>query len=151
MAQWNELLDSNETLHCLPRFLMVGLASTVVDLALFTALHIGLAVPALLANTLSYSAGIVTSYALHRRWTYAARPRKALGAQFPQFAMVSLSALVLNNLLVVLLAAPLGALLAHPGYGAFLAKIGATGVGLCWNFMVNNFWTFRAVPEGVQQ
>ena len=145
------VIGSNETLRCLPRFLTVGMASTLVDLTLFTALHIAVGLPALPANSISYSAGFVTAFALHRRWTYAGRPRKALAAQFRQFALVGITALLLNNLMVVLLAAPLGALLARPGYGSILAKVGATGIGLCWNFVVNNFWTFRANPEGVNR
>jgi len=116
---------------------------TLIDITLFAGLYTWLGAPTLAANTLSYSAGIVNNFVWHRCWTFAHRPPKPTGAQFSQFAVVSLSALMLNNLLVLLLAPSLGTLFAHAGYGTLLAKICATGVGLGWNFFVNNLWTFR--------
>jgi putative flippase GtrA len=92
--------------------------------------------------------GIVNNYFWHRSWTYATRPHKTVSTQFPQFVAVSLSALLLNNLLVLLLAPAFNTLLAQAGYGDLLAKLCATGVGLFWNFLANNFWTFsRATKE----
>ena len=148
MAHLNDVFETNGTLRCLPRFVMVGLLGTLLDIGLFTVLRVRIGMPTLAANTISYSAGIVNNYVLHRRWTYADRPRKALGAQFSQFAAVGLSALLLNNLLVLLLVSPLGALFAHAGYGDVSAKICATGVGLCWNFLANSFWTFAEASKG---
>ncbi len=151
MAFLNDVLESKNTLRYLPRFLTVGMLSTLVDLGLFTLLHVRFGVPTLAANTISYSAGIITSYVLHRTWTYSNRPRRALRAQFSQFAAVSLSALLINNALVLLLASPFTLLLTQPSYGALLAKVCATGVGLCWNFIVNNFWTFAEAGEEARQ
>jgi putative flippase GtrA len=132
------------------RFLAVGMLGTLLDLALFTGLHAWLGVPTLAANTISYSAGIVNNFVLHRYWTFADRARQATGAQFSQFAAVSLSALMLNNLLVLLLAPSFGALFPHAGYDVLAAKICATGAGLGWNFLVNNLWTFRDAPHQVR-
>jgi len=128
------------------RFLVVGILGTLVDVTLFTALRVWLAVPTLGANSISYSAGIVNNFVLHRGWTFAHQSRKAVGVQFSQFALVSLSALILNNALVLLLAPWFGALLADAGYGALIAKVCATGVGLGWNFLANRIWTFRDAP-----
>jgi putative flippase GtrA len=133
------------------RFLSVGAVGTLLDISLFTALHILLNVPTLLANTLSYSAGIINNYLLHRNWTYADRSRKKMGAQFSQFALVSLSALVLNNLLVLWLTPRFDLFFANVPYGAILAKVFATGVGVCWNFFANNSWTFDDSTKGAQQ
>ena len=136
---------SGNNLKTMGRFLIVGVLGTVLDMGLFAALRALLpGLPALAANTISYSAGIVNNYTLHRRWTYAQRPNRAVRAQFAQFLLVSLSALALNNALVLLLARPLAAHLPIPAYGEFLAKGCATGVGLCWNYLVNNHWTFRS-------
>lgn len=149
MQLLNELAKRSGDWRYLVKFLSVGMVGTLVDLTLYSALHMILGAPALAANTVSYSAGIVNNYLLHRRWTYADRHSKAPGAQFSQFAAVSLSALILNNLLVLVLAHPLGTLLAHPGAGDLLAKLCATGVGVCWNFVINNNWTFRSEPGQV--
>jgi putative flippase GtrA len=144
MAQLVNTLQNSDTLRSAARFMLVGALGTFVDVALFTVLHVLLGAPPLAANTLSYSAGIVNNYFFHRTWTFALRPQKAAGRQFTQFAGVSLSALVANNLIVLLLAPALGALFAEPALGAIFAKICATGVGMGWNFLANHLWTFQA-------
>lgn len=144
-------LQSNGRQRVIGCYLIVGLLGTLIDVGLFTALHVVLGVPTLAANTTSYSAGIVNNYVLHRYWTYGGRSRKAVGVQFVQFTAVSLSALAVNNLLVLLLAPQLGTLLASPAYGDLMAKACATAVGLCWNYLANNFWTFGDVTmKGAQ-
>jgi putative flippase GtrA len=147
MARLNNPFETSETLRRISCFLLVGMLGTLIDITLFTALHVWLGVPTLLANTISYSAGIVNNFVLHRRWTFAEQPRRAMRVQFAQFAGISLGALMLNNLLVLLLAPSFGALLAHAGYGALLAKVCATVVGAGWNFLANNIWTFRNAPQ----
>lgn len=148
MVHLNNLFQINDTLCHIGRFLTVGMLGTLIDFGLFVGLHAGLGVPTLTANTISYSAGIVNNFVLHRRWTFAEQSRRAVGVQFAQFAGISLGALMLNNLLALLLAPFFSTLLAHAGYGALLAKICAMGVGVCWNFLANRFWTFRdAAPE----
>jgi putative flippase GtrA len=128
------------------RFLVVGLLGTAIDLGLFALLSVQAGLPALLANSLSYSAGIANNYFLHRRWTFAHRPRKAAGLQFAQFAVVSLTALAANNLVVLLLAPPLSTLLQDPVLAALLSKACATGIGVAWNYLANHLWIFRAAP-----
>jgi putative flippase GtrA len=97
---WFETRD----IRSISRFLVVGMLGTLIDITLFAGLHTWLGVPTLAANTISYSAGIVNNFGLHRYWTFADRARQAASAQFSRFAVVSLSALMLNNLLVLLLA-----------------------------------------------
>ncbi len=139
---------ARETVRALGRFGTVGVLNTLVDLTAFAILRGWLGLPTLIANTLSYSAGIVNSYIWNRRWTFARRPRRAIGAQFPRFAAVSVSALVLNDVLVLSLAPVLETWLAHPGLALAAAKICATGASLVWNFTLNNRWTFRQTPGG---
>lgn len=143
MAIHGRTLLRRDSLQRLGRFMTVGAIGTLLDFGLFTALRILLGLPVLGANTLSYSAGIVNNYTLHRHWTYGGRSRKTVGLQFAQFAAVSLCALAVNTLVVVLLAPPLGARLGSTALGDVLAKVYATGVGMCWSYLVNNFWTFR--------
>lgn len=129
------------------RFAAVGMLGTLIDVVLFMLLSGWLGLPTLFANTLSYSVGIINNYALNRVWTFGDSCRKATGKQFVQFALVSLSALALNNLLVLMLATPLGTLVAAPQWGYLLAKLCATVVGFCWNFFANRSWTFNQTPE----
>jgi putative flippase GtrA len=144
MAPFLNVIRSNDSLRSAARFLAVGALGTLVDLGLFTALNLLMGVPALLANTVSYSAGIVNNYLLHRAWTYSSRPKQAASGQFARFAMVSLSALALNNLLVLILTPLFSEFVFLPGGAALLAKLCAIGVGMVWNFLMNHFWVFRA-------
>jgi putative flippase GtrA len=143
MAQLVDSLQSRDILQSAGRFLIVGMLGTLIDVSLFAVLHLLLGAPALAANTLSYSAGILNNYFFHSTWTFASRPRKAARRQFSQFVGVSLSALIANSLIVLLLAPAFGGLFSDPLHGALAAKICATGVGMGWNYLANHLWTFR--------
>lgn len=149
MAVLSIPFDDGETLRTVKRFMIVGMTGTLLDVALFSALHVGLGIPTLAANTLSFEAGGTNNFILHRYWTYAQRPRNAVATQFLRFALVNSSALLVNNLLLFVLAPFLHTFISAPGYSDFLAKAGASGVVVGWNFIVNNFWTFRTHLKGV--
>lgn len=119
----------------------------LIDVVLFTLLRGWLGLPTLAANTFSYSAGIVNNYLLHRRWTFGDARHTAAVQQFGQFVLVSLVALGLNNLLTLLLEAPLAAFVTVPQLSLMLAKLGATAGGAGWNFVANRYWTFNYTPE----
>lgn len=136
-------------LHRLGRYLTVGMLSTLIDIGLFAGLTGGLGLPTLTANTLSYSAGVINGYILNRWWTYGdgtqTASRRVLSQQFAQFVLVSLMALMINNLVVLLLAPAIETATGF-AYSQLLAKAAATLVSLGWNFTLNHFWTFRAEP-----
>ncbi len=137
----------------LGRYVTVGALGAILDVGLFIVLHIVLGVPELTANTLSYVAGTIHNFLLHRFWTFAGRPRKAAVSQFVQYVVVGVSALLVNNLLMFLLAVPLAALLHGDAAGDLAAKGVATVVSMCLNFAVNHLWTFAmpaAVPSGLR-
>ena len=136
-------LQTNDTLRIATRFAVVGFLGTLIDVSLFALLHLQLGATTLLANTFSYTTGIVNNYLLHRNWTFSFRPQKSSGRQFAQFAVVSLSALVLNNLVVLLLTPALSAVFPDQRPAALIAKLCAVGVGMSWNFLANHLWTFR--------
>ena len=125
----------------------VGMLGTLIDVLLFSVLRIRLGIPALMANTVSYSTGTVNNYFLHRNWTFANLPRKAFGIQFMQFAAVSLSALAVNNLLLVLLEPSFDALFSSSEVSEMAAKACAMSAGMCLSFLLQHLWTFRAEPR----
>ncbi len=135
--------ESANTLRSARRFAVVGMLGTLIDIVLFSVLHIVLGVPTLAANSLSYTAGGANNFVLHRHWTFAERPRRAVGMQLLQFAVVNLAALVLNNVMLLVLDPAFDTLLHNPVQGDLMAKLIATGVGISWNFLANTFWTFR--------
>lgn len=142
LARLSPILQTDDPLRRLARFLAVGLLGTLLDFGLFALLHVRLGWPALAANSLSYGAGIANNYVLHRRWTYQDKSGKSVRLQATQFVAVSLSALALNTAAVLTLAAAFAPFLA-PAHEGLLAKGIATAIGLIWNFLANHFWTFR--------
>jgi putative flippase GtrA len=125
----------------------VGALGTLIDVLLFSVLRVRLGIPALMANTVSYSTGTVNNFLLHRNWTFANLPRKSFGTQFLQFAAVSLSALAVNNLLLVLLEPSFDTLFATSSLSEMAAKACAMGAGMCLSYLLQHLWTFRAEPQ----
>jgi len=126
------------------RFLTVGALGTILDFGLLAALkYAGIAT--IFANSFSFTAGVTNNFIWNSRWTFAdrlTRDRNA-GAKFLQFLLVSLAGLALNNAIVLLLEAPLGALIGNADLGYVPAKIIATGVVVFWNYFANRNWTFK--------
>jgi putative flippase GtrA len=125
------------------RFALVGAIGTVVDFTVLIVLKEVVGLPLLLANGLSYLAGVTNNFTLNRFWTYPEARSKAVWRQFLQFLAVSTAGLLLNTLIVGLLSAPLGVLLQMPDRGYLVAKIVATGLVVFWNFTANRLWTFN--------
>jgi putative flippase GtrA len=124
------------------RFLTVGALGTFLDFGLLTALK-AIGLPTLPANSLSFSAGVLNNFTLNSRWTFADRRNENWRAQFIQFLLVSLAGLAINNVILLLLEAPLGALIGDAAWGYAPAKMIATGVVVFWNYFANRNWTFR--------
>lgn len=127
------------------RFTVVGVAGTLVDFTTLILLKEVIGLPLLLANTLSYSAGLVNNFTLNRLWTYPDARTKAFWMQFGQFFIVSTIGLLINNGIVALLSTPLGQALAQRQIGYIAAKLVATVIVVFWNFFINRHWTFNDV------
>jgi putative flippase GtrA len=133
------------------RFMLVGVLNTLLDVGVFMLLRVWLGMAVLPTNVSAYGVGILNSFVWHRHWTYAHRPHKAVVAQFVQFALVSVSALLVNTMLVVLLAPGFSETLSSASLGDLAAKVCATCIGLGWNFTLNNLWTFGTSRCAVQR
>jgi putative flippase GtrA len=143
MTRLAQILQTNETLSSAARFALIGILGTLVDFSLFSLLHLVLGFPTLPSNSLSYCAGIINNYFFHSKWTFAPRGQQSSRKQFAQFTAISLSALLLNNLVVLLLMPVLSQVVGSAGYSSLAAKLCAVGVGFSWNFLANHLWTFR--------
>ena len=124
------------------RFLAVGAVGTVLDFSLLTLLKLA-GLPTLLANSLSFTAGLVNNFTWNRLWTFGDSIQPNWRKQLAQFTMVSLVGLVLNNLIVLGLENVFGAMLGQPEWSYLPAKVVATGVVVFWNYFANRMWTFR--------
>ncbi len=115
------------------RFCTVGMGNTAVDFTAFFLMTLG-GVPHLLAQTLAYSAGVLNSFFLNRRWTFGITS-KAHFSEVARFIVVNgLSLLVSAGLLFIL----------HDvnHLNLWISKLTATGTAIIVNFMGSRIWVF---------
>lgn len=117
------------------RFGMVGIANTGLDVATFWVLAGALGMPILIANTLSYSAGVLNSFVLNRLWTFRGVAfRNNPAEQLPLFLLVSLIGLGVASLTLWLCAQVLSVM---------AAKLVSVAVTFVWNFLASKRLVFR--------
>jgi putative flippase GtrA len=101
-----EVLDRSEVrlrrLRQVIAFAAVSVATTVLDFALFNLLVFGELLSPVVANTISYGSGIVASYVLNKRLTFAGGGRDKRSHEFGLFVVINLLGLGLNNASVLL-------------------------------------------------
>ncbi len=127
------------------KFGIVGASGTVIDFGL-TALCKGiLGMPDLLSNTIGFTLAATSNYFLNRVWTWKSTS-KEVGVEYAKFLIVSLVGLGLNSLILFLLkdiSLVPRFVETTLDWDFWVAKIIATGVVMVWNFVANNFFTFR--------
>ena len=88
------------------KFSVVGTVGAVVDFGTFNLLHTRLAVPAVPASVLSFTAAVVSNFIWNRYWTYPDSRSKPIRRQAAQFTMVSLIGLAIRTPLFAFLLGP---------------------------------------------
>lgn len=139
------MVAPGESLRRPLRFLVVGVANTLLDIALFLVLT-AVGLPVIPANMISTGIALVFSFVLNRSYTFRAGPgvvRQAIG-----FVVVTLVGLwLLQPIVLHFMLLWLEPLL--PTTAALLvAKVIATVVSLTWNYLLYNFVVFRAPSRG---
>jgi len=136
------------------KFLVVGTIGFVVDFGTLTLLKELTSMPTAAANTISFSAAVVSNFTLNRYWTYPDSRSKSIWSQLGQFTVVNIIGLLINTAILLTLENVFDTLLLNfpniPIRGYIPAKMIATVVVLFWNFFVNRYWTYGdvdAVPE----
>lgn len=114
-------------------FSMVGLGNTAVDFIGFFILTFS-GIPYLGAQVLAYSAGMVNSYLMNRRWTFHLTCYGDL-PEMVRFITINLISLGLSSALLFL-AHDVGNLALWP------SKFIATGSGLLVNYTGTQLWVF---------
>lgn len=131
----------NKEITRFARFMTVGALGTLIDFGILTVLKLA-GLSTLLANSLSFTAGLVNNFTWNRLWTFADAVKTDWRRQLAQFTLVSLVGLVLNNLIVLSLEGVFSAWFS--AQWAYLpAKVIATGVVVFWNYFANRMWTFK--------
>jgi len=116
------------------RFAAVGVLNTAIDLGLFALLYMGAGLPLLIANSLSYGAGIANSFLWNKFWTFReTRSQGRLKRQVPLFVAINLVGLGLSNATIWLLA---------PLMPAIAAKVAAVGATFAWNYWASRRYVY---------
>ncbi|HEU0303757.1 MAG TPA: GtrA family protein [Gaiellaceae bacterium] len=113
------------------RFLVVGVANTVISFVVYRAL-LALATPYAVAAPIAFGVGAVNGYVLNRRWTFGARDTTRARILY---VGVQVLGAVATSLLVVFFVRGIG----MGEVGAYLATI--PPVTVCM-FGANRAWTF---------
>lgn len=128
------------------KFAVVGAFGSVVDFTVLNLLVLLAGIPPLWANPFSFSAAVLSNFTWNRLWTFPESRSIKKRKQLPQFALVNILGLGINQLIFALVLHRVTPFLGlgHPlDYN--LSKLLAIGVVLFWNFGVNRLWTYRGL------
>lgn len=121
----------------------VSVTTTLLDFGLFNALILMSAIPVVVANTVSYGAGILASYALNKRLTFAGGGRHKRSHEAALFVVFNLAGLGLNNAAVAVAA---WAAVDSSPLLLNLAKLGAGVATWMLKFLAFGRWVFPPRP-----
>ncbi|GIP20982.1 GtrA family protein [Paenibacillus sp. J22TS3] len=115
------------------QFGIVGLLNTGIDLGTFTLLIAG-GFPAIPAQIISYSCGVLNSYVLNSRWTFREESGRKQ-QEIPRFILINLAALAVSSLLLKLM-------YGRSGISLILCKLAATAASLLINYAGSRYFVF---------
>ncbi|MCM3202951.1 GtrA family protein [Paenibacillus illinoisensis] len=124
-------------LATLIKFGIVGVMNTAVDALVFTMLA-ALGTPALIAQVISYSCGVLNSYWWNGRWTFRDARRQGPNNELLRFVITNLIVLALLSLILFLSNHILA-------WNLVISKAAATLLGMILNYIASRYWVFRAV------
>jgi putative flippase GtrA len=121
----------------------VSVVATIADFGLFNILLIYHVIPLLVATTLAYMLGMVTSYGLNRRYTFEGG-RESRVHEIGIFVFINLVGLALNNGTVAVFAELIG----RGRLTLNLARILAAALTWSFKFMTMQHWVFPPRDSG---
>jgi len=142
------IIKSTQETTRFSRFLTVGAIGTALDFTILTLLKLG-GLPTLMANSFSFTAGLVNNFTWNRFWTFG-DVQSDWRKQLVQYTLISLVGLALNDLIVLSFEHILGSMLGQPEFGYLPAKVIAAGVVVFWNYFANRTWTFKSINREVR-
>ena len=158
---WTSLARNPKRIERFIKFAIVGTIGAAVDFTVFNIMKLvfeatGFAegwnisastwqIQLAVANTISFSAAVLSNFTWNRLWTFPESRERHLGTQLAQFTVVNITGLLINTAILVgmdqyLLQHILPARLSYN-----IAKAFAICVVLFWNFGMNLIWTYRGI------
>jgi putative flippase GtrA len=124
--------------HSFARYVLVGGVAFVTEYTSFYGLFVGLKIPLLLANALSFCLGLLVAFGLNRLWVFSAHEYdKAAHHQLGLY----ISLAVINLFLTLALVASFTHLGIKPTFGKLIAMV----ITSSWNFILLRFLVFTHV------
>ena len=158
---WDRLVSKPKRIERFVKFAIVGTIGALVDFAvlnimklLFEAVGFGEGwnvtanarqVQLVAANTISFSAAVLSNFTWNRLWTFPESRERPLGSQLVQFTIVNVAGLLINTVILVGLDQYVLQHLLPERLSYNIAKAVAICVVLFWNFGMNLIWTYRGI------
>lgn len=120
----------------LQRFILSGVAAFTLEYAAFFGLFYLAGLPLLVAHSLSFCCGLITSFALNRQWAFKQPQfRRGKTSQFTLYLMLALLNLAATSLILKGL---------HTiGVEPYLAKVLVIALAATWNFLIYRAIIFK--------
>lgn len=127
------------------KFGVVGVANTLITLAVFNLLSVVLGFPAVLGNAVGWAAGFANSFVWNRRWTFADRTGVTASRSLVRFALASLAALLASSGIILALQSVVAGVPLDVPDALVLNGIEALAivVSLGVNYTLATLWAFR--------
>ena len=158
---WGGLVTNPRKIERFVKFAIVGTIGAVVDFAVlnvmklvFEAMGLGEGwnvganarqIQLVAANTISFSAAVLSNFTWNRLWTFPESRERPLGTQLLQFTIVNITGLLINTLILVGLDQYVLQHVLPVRLSYNVAKAIAICVVLFWNFGINLIWTYRGI------
>ena len=126
------------------KFATVGAIGMVVDLIVLNLLHGIVGWSLLTANSISFSTAVFSNFTWNRLWTFPESRQRPLRTQLPQFALVNIIGLAINNVVLLTIFNLIRASISDP-WNYNLGKVFAIGMVLFWNYGANRLWTYKGL------
>jgi putative flippase GtrA len=126
------------------KFALVGSLGAVIDFSVLNLLVLAFGVPKVWANTCSFTAAVISNFTWNRLWSFPESRQRPIRTQLPQFALVNLIGLGINQAVFL----GLDHYVFGPAFGRLgynLAKAVAIIVVLFWNYGINRIWTYKGL------
>jgi putative flippase GtrA len=158
---WARFLSNPKEVERFVKFAIVGIVGFGVDITVlnimkrvFEAAGLGVGwnvameprqIQLAVANTISFSAAVMSNFTWNRLWTFPESRERPLGSQLVQFAIVNVLGWGINTVLLLVMDQFVFRHFVSERLSYNLAKAIATIVVLFWNFGVNRIWTYRGI------
>lgn len=126
--------DKNEYIRLI-KFAFVGVFNTLVDWAVYFVMVTFLHIPVSISQPVGYSCGIICSYIGNKFFTFKSKTKVNV-AESVKFVIVNLLSLAASTAIATFCVQSLS-------WNEYIAKIPATAVAMCINFIGSRFFVFN--------